>query len=218
MSLARIRILLFALVLGAIALWITNQQPATSDILSQQAKKPLSYSWQAIQTTVWNLNPAEPEKQSIIQAKSILYKDFEKKSEYLQPRVELMDKKTISTLQSESGDSQEDNVLNFKNNVVITQRANTTADSTSQADKTDNKTDSKPHNTFTLTTDFISYNLQTNQLSTDAKVTIKQYNGQTTGTGLKANLKTTDLELLSDVKSTYYPQKMQPNDIQAKEP
>ena len=159
MSLARIRILLFALVLGAIALWITNQQPATSDILSQQTKKPLSYSWQAIQTTVWNLNPAEPEKQSIIQAKSILYKDFEKKSEYLQPRVELMDKKTISTLQSESGDSQEDNVLNFKNNVVITQRANTTADSISQANKKDNKTDVKLHNKFTLITTLILYNL-----------------------------------------------------------
>jgi len=211
MSLARIRILLFTLILGALALWITNKQPVTSNTLNHQTTKAPSYSWQATQTTIWNLNPAQPEKQSIIQAQRILYKDIEKKSEYLQPRVEIMDKKTISTLQSDSGSSQKDQVLNFKNNVVITQKDQPT---TNLKTKPEKKTLNKIPNTLKLTTDYISYNLQTNQLTTDAKVTITQYNGQTIGTGLKANLKTSDLELLSNVKGTYYPQKMYPQKLQ----
>lgn len=203
MSLARIRILLFTLILGAIALWITNQQPVTSNTLNHQTTKAPSYSWQATQTTVWHLNPAQSEKQSIIQAQRILYKDIEKKSEYLQPRVEIIDKKSISTLKSESGSSLEDKILSFNKDVEITQKTNPTT----------NETQNKSINTLKLTTDHIHYNLQTNQLTTDAKVTITQYNGQTIGTGLKANLKTSDLELLSNVKGTYYPQKMYPQKL-----
>lgn len=203
MRLSKLRALILIVTLGVLTVWITNQQSTSSK--TEETSKPvdLGYSWQATQTTIWNISPLEKDKQTILEAQRILYKDTEKKSEYLQPTVQLIDKETNITLTSKTGESIEDTVLYFKDDVVITQ-VNTT-------------NTSEPNNKTTLQTDQIHYNLQTNQLATDAKVVITQYNGQTIGTGLKANLKTSELELLSDVSGTYYPQTMQKT-IQAKEP
>lgn len=203
MRLSKLRALILIITLGVLTVWITNQQSTSSK--TEETSKPvdLGYSWQATQTTIWNISPLEKDKQTILEAQRILYKDTEKKSEYLQPTVQLIDKETNITLTSKTGESIEDTVLYFKNDVVITQ-VNTT-------------NTSEHNNKTTLQTDQIHYNLQTNQLATDAKVVITQYNGQTIGTGLKANLKTSELELLSDVSGTYYPQTMQKT-IQAKEP
>jgi len=199
MRFSRLKIVLFTLALSAVALWLTNLQPQNTDNTNLHTKKALSYSWQATNTTVWNIKPTEPNKQSIVQAQRIAYKDNEQKSEYTKPHVEIIDSNGLSTLTSLSGESLEDTVLSFTDQVVIVQKPNDPS-----------------KNPITLTTDTINYNLQTNELTTDANVIITQYNGQTTGTGLKANLKTSNLELLSNVKGTYYPQTMQKN-VQEKE-
>jgi len=200
MHVSRIKILLFTLALAAVALWLTSQAPQNLGITHQPPKKTLSYSWQASNTTIWNLKPSDPGKQSVVQAQSIAYKDNEQSSEYIKPHVEIIEPSGLSTITSQAGESQEDKILRFKDQVVITQQP---------------KDPKQPP--IRLSTDKINYNLHTNQLTTDAKVTITQYNGQTTGTGLKANLKTSDLILYSDVNGIYYPQKMH-KPVQAKEP
>ncbi|WP_040725997.1 LPS export ABC transporter periplasmic protein LptC [Thiomicrorhabdus sp. Kp2] len=203
MRLSRLRILLLSLLLATISLWITNQQSQSTVSDTNQQKTELGYSWQASQTIVWNISPNEPDKQSVLQAKTILYKESEQRSEYQQPYIELTDLQSTTTLTSDYGESLDDKVFHFTNHVVMTQKEN--LQPTQAVQQT------------TLKTQQLTYNLQTNELSTDAKVVITQYNGQTSGTGLKANLKTSELELLSDVKGTYYPQQMQ-NTVQVKEP
>ncbi|MDX1353078.1 MAG: LPS export ABC transporter periplasmic protein LptC [Thiomicrorhabdus sp.] len=203
MRLSRLKILSLSLLLATIALWITDRQSQTTREVSDQKKPELAYSWQASNTTLWNLSPQQDAEQTILQAKSILYKENEKKSEYLQPHIERIDPDSYTQLTSEYGESFEDTILTFTNNVVVIQ-------------KTLHQSTTSPQPT-TLNTERLNYNLQTNELTTDAKVLITQYNGQTSGTGLKANLKSSELELLSDVKGTYYPQKMQ-QPVQVKEP
>ena len=203
MRLSRLKIILLSLLLASVTLWITNQQSQTPTPKTNKQTTTLGYSWQASLTTVWNLSPSELDKQSILQAKSILYKDNAKISEYQQPRIELIDKENITTLTSNQGQSIEDMLFHFTGNVIVIQKQNASQ--------------SKSSNKTTLKTEHLNYNLHTNEMATDEKVVITQYNGVTSGTGLKANLKTSEFQLLSDVAGTYYPQKMQQT-VQVKEP
>jgi len=190
MRLSRLRILLLTLLLAAITLWITNQQMQSTSQSEIASNKPLAYSWQAIDTTIWNINPHEQSQHSMIHAENIHYKDELKKSEFISPKIQIIEKDSITTLSSLKGESINDEVVTFNGGVVITQSA-------ISLQNQDNEVQT------TLNTETLSYNTQTNQAVTDAKVFIKQYNGETTGTGLKADLTNSEFELLSDVKGTY---------------
>lgn len=196
MSFSRLRVLLLTLVLASVALWIANQQ--TQSTIEEQSliSKPFTYSWQAKETTVWKINPQEPAKQTIIHAQNIHYQDALKKSEFSSPDIQVIDKNTLTKLSSQTGESLNDQTVIFTGNVVIKQNP-------IQTELTNNSTNPKT----ILTTTSLSYDTQSNQLYSDEKITIKQYNTQTSGTGLKADLNKSEFELLSDVKSTYYPQK-----------
>ncbi|MEA1990539.1 MAG: LPS export ABC transporter periplasmic protein LptC [Pseudomonadota bacterium] len=205
MLLSRLRILLITLLLATITLWITNQQMQSTSETKIVSDKPLAYSWQAIDTTIWKISPDEQSKHSIIHAENIHYKDELKKSEFISPKIQIIEKDSITTLSSLKGESINDEIVTFNGGVVITQSAISAQnqDNTSQT---------------TLNTETLSYNSQTNQAYTDAKVFIKQYNGETTGTGLKADLTESEFELLSDVKGTYRLNKTQPKNLPSSQP
>jgi len=197
MRLSRLRIILLTLLLATVALWIANQQNQSTSKTEVAVSQPLAYSWQAKDTTIWKIAPGEQDKHTIIHAENIHYKDEVKKSEFTSPSVQIIEKDSVTNLSSLKGESTNDEVVTFKGKVVITQTSMTNSDQNSASQTT-------------LNTETLSYNSQTNQAYTDAKVFIKQYNGETTGTGLKADLTNSEFELLSDVKSTYHPNDMQP--------
>ena len=205
MSLSRLRIILLALFLATIALWITNQQTQSTSQTGIAVSQPLAYSWQAKDTTVWKIAPNEQDKHTIIHAENIHYKDELKKSEFTSPSVQIIEKDSITNLSSLKGESTNDEVVTFNGKVVIIQ-TNTTEPNQHSASQT------------TLNTESLSYNSKTNQAYTDAKVFIKQYNGETIGTGLKADLTNSEFELLSNVKGTYHPNNMQPKDQTSSKP
>lgn len=193
MQLSRLRVILLTLLLATVALWVTNQQTQSLTTKPTEKTKPLAYSWQAEDTKIWKLSPQEPNKQTIIEAHNIHYQDQLNKSEFSAPAVHIINNNTITKLTSKTGESIDDKEVSFNGNVKIEQ-------STAQSNQTQS----------TLKTSSLSYNTETNQIYSDEKVSITQYNGQTTGTGLRANLNTSEFEILSDVKGTYNPQSMQP--------
>lgn len=193
MQLSRLRVILLTLLLAIVALWVTNQQTQSLTYKPTEKTKPLAYSWQAEDTKIWKLSPQEPNKQTIIEAHNIHYQDQLKKSEFSTPAVHIINNNTITKLTSKTGESIDDKEVSFNGDVKIEQ-------STAQSNQTQS----------TLKTSSLSYNTETNQIYSDEKVSITQYNGQTTGTGLRANLNTSEFEILSDVKGTYNPQSMQP--------
>ena len=197
MRLSRLRIILLTLLLATVALWIANQQNQSTSKTEVAISQPLAYSWQAKDTTIWKIAPDEQDKHTIIHAENIHYKDELKKSEFTSPSVQIIEKDSVTNLSSLKGESTNDEVVTFNGKVVIIQTSMTepNKDSASQT---------------TLNTETLSYNSQTNQAYTDAKVFIKQYNGETTGTGLKADLTNSEFELLSDVKGTYHPNNTPP--------
>ena len=205
MRLSRLRVILLTLFLATVALWIANQQNQSTSKTEVIANQPLAYSWQAINTTIWKITPNEQGKHTIIHAENIHYKDELQKSEFTSPSIQIIDKDSITNLSSLKGESLNDEVVTFNGKVVISQTntAEPNQDSSSQT---------------TLKTETLSYNNQTNQAYTDAKVFIKQYNGETTGTGLKADLTNSEFELLSDVKGTYLPYNTQPKHLPSSQP
>ncbi|WP_029406987.1 LPS export ABC transporter periplasmic protein LptC [Thiomicrorhabdus sp. Milos-T2] len=201
MQLSRLRVILFTLLLASVALWITNQQ--TQSLATKPIDKPksLAYSWQAEDTKIWKLSPQEPNQQTIIEAHNIHYQEQLKKSEFSAPVIQVINNNTLTKLTSKTGESINDNLVSFYGDVKIVQSS---IQSSIQSSTQSNQTQS------TLKTSSLSYNTKTNQIYSDEKVFITQYNGQTTGTGLRANLNTSEFQILSDVKGTYNPQSMQP--------
>jgi len=197
MQLSRLRVILFTLLLASVALWITNQQ--TQSLATKPIDKPksLAYSWQAEDTKIWKLSPQEPNQQTIIEAHNIHYQEQLKKSEFSAPEVQIINNNSFTKLTSKTGESINDNLVSFNGDVKIVQSS---IPSSTQSNQTQS----------TLKTSSLSYNTKTNQIYSDEKVFITQYNGQTTGTGLRADLNTSEFQILSDVKGTYNPQSMQP--------
>ncbi|HHT00642.1 MAG TPA: LPS export ABC transporter periplasmic protein LptC [Thiomicrospira sp.] len=202
MRLSRLRILLLTLLLAIITLWITNQQTKQDSSDKVSSGKPLAYSWQAIDTTIWKISAQEPNQQTIIHAENMHYKDKIKLSEFSQPNVTLIDNNTVTTLTSVKGKSIDDQLITFEDKVVLTQsEALPTSVKAQKLDITKQPT--------ILKTNSLTYNSKTNQLLTDANISISQYNGVTTGKGLRADLTKSEYKLLSNVKGIYYPSKMQ---------
>ena len=205
MRLSRLRVILLTLFLATVALWIANQQTQSTSKTEVTANQPLAYSWQAMDTTIWKIAPDEQDKHTIIHAKNIHYKDELQKSEFTSPNVQIIEKNSITNLSSLKGESLNDEVVTFNGKVVISQTSTAEPNQGSSSQTT-------------LKTETLSYNSQTNQAYTDAKVFIKQYNGETTGTGLKADLTKSEFELLSGVKGTYRPYNTQPQNLPSSQP
>lgn len=193
MPLSRLRLIFLTILLAVVALWFTNQQNQKRSTSVQEQTKPLPYSWQTENTTIWKVSPKNPEQQTIIESQKFVYKEEQKISEFSQPKLQLINGNNITQLTSETGHSTNNTDITFKTNVIVTQTEN--------RQTTGNR----------LTTEKLTFHQTSNRVTTDAKVTISQYNGQTSGIGLEADLDKAEYKLLSNVEGQYNPQKINPN-------
>jgi len=181
------RFILFTLVLSAFALWFVFQQTSQKSTSSTSSSLQTSgYSWQLFNSITWQVDKTQNQADSIIQADTLFYNETEGRTDFTQPKITLIQPGENLYIQSETGHSVNDDHIEFNGNVVMLQ-----IDKTQQ-----NKT---------LTTQHITYNPNTQLISSDQLVKISQPNLQMTGTGLRADLKNNQYQLLSDVKGEYRP-------------
>lgn len=160
----------------------------------QYFKKITSHSSKAPQTIARNIKQVQVDllqKTTIVlQAKAT--QDFPKqaKKTYDNIHIEVFaNKQLIWTINATHGLTEGDNAdtLALSGQVVIQRIA----------------TEQKPAST--LTTSALMIDRKTQQATSNQKVTIDQANTQISGQGLRADLKTGTINLLSDIKSRYVP-------------
>ncbi|GAA5218875.1 LPS export ABC transporter periplasmic protein LptC [Corallincola platygyrae] len=69
------------------------------------------------------------------------------------------------------------------------------------------ETQTEQNQTNTLLTEYVEMDLASNEVSSDQPVTVKGPSYQLQGVGLRGNVEKEQIELLSDVKATYEPEK-----------
>lgn len=187
------RFILFALILAALALWISFQQTTQQSTLLDSSLKSTDYSWQLFNSTTWQFDKSQSKQNTITQADSVFYQEANQTSRLSQPRIVISQPEQTLVIRSQQGQTRADSVLELAGQVVVTQ-----FDQPYLAIKTDSQNK-------TLTTEFITYNSNTEEINSHREVVITQANATTSGTGLKANLKTRQFQLLSNVKGHYMP-------------
>ncbi|MDX1347383.1 MAG: LPS export ABC transporter periplasmic protein LptC [Thiomicrorhabdus chilensis] len=187
------RFILFALILAALALWISFQQSTQQSALLDSSLKSTDYSWQLFNSTTWQFDKTQSKQNTITQADSVFYQEANQTSQLSQPRIVISQPEQTLVIRSQQGKTRADSVLELSGQVIITQ-----FDQPYLTIKTDSQNK-------TLTTEFITYNSNTEEINSRREVVITQANGTTSGTGLKANLKTREFQLLSNVKGHYMP-------------
>ncbi|QCU89611.1 LPS export ABC transporter periplasmic protein LptC [Thiomicrorhabdus sediminis] len=186
MPLSRLRLVIITLLLAAVALWLSKpERSLTTDTQAPLAQLP--YSWQTQDTTIWQLQSNTLKAQNIIHSERFTYQNDDKRADFTKPKLWLLDDNSLTQLQSEKGFSLNNQLITFEEQVIITQN------------RTNNKTDQAQQ----LQTERLSYNQQTQQLYTDADVTLIQSNGVTTATGLEIDIEAKEYRLLSNVKGLY---------------
>ncbi len=192
-----IRFTLFTLILSVFALWFVFQQTAKKAPPASSTLEESGYSWQLFNSTTWQFDKVSNQPGSTIQADTLFYDDAAKSSDFTEPRVTMIQAEQTLFIRSENGHSINDNELELSGKVVLTQ-FDQPIQQLSQADQ--NKT---------LKTEYITYNSETQVLTSDQRVEITQPNATTTGTGLKADIQNRHYQLLSDVQTDYQPQDSQ---------
>lgn len=185
------RHLLSALLLAALALWISFQQTSHTARPIDSALQQSGYSWQLFNSTAWQYTTDTPQRLTITQAQSVFYDDSRKLANFNQPHLILIEPQQTLTLQSQSGQSLEERLFDFKGEVIA--RQYTTAPNRVQPAKT-------------LQSEVFTFDTQTQLLQSDLTVTLTHEQGVTTGTGLRADLKNHHIQLLSNVRGDYNPQ------------
>ncbi|WP_028486066.1 LPS export ABC transporter periplasmic protein LptC [Thiomicrorhabdus chilensis] len=187
------RFILFALILAALALWISFQQTTQQSALLDSSLKSTDYSWQLFNSTTWQFDKTQSKQNTITQADSVFYQEANQTSQLSQPRIVISQPEQTLVIRSQQGKTRADSVLELAGQVIITQ-----FDQPYLTIKTDSQNK-------TLTTEFITYNSNTEEINSHREVVITQANGTTSGTGLQANLQTRQFQLLSNVKGHYMP-------------
>lgn len=187
MKLSRVHIIIFTLLMAVIVLWFTNparytDQPSATHQLGKD------YSWQAMKTTVWTVTPNQTDKQNIVQAEQVLYRNEGKLSEFTKPRAYIIENDTTTSLSSDKGWSENDDLLHFEDQVVVTQKHQQEEPTLTQ-----------------LRTERLHYNVEQQTAFTNSNVDIQLKSGTITGQGLTADLKNQNFEILNNVNSVLYP-------------
>ncbi len=193
MRLSTLRITLLTLTLGLVALWVINQkEQATFSPTADNTSEP--YQWSSIQSITWEISRDQPEKQHIIQTATWHYNETSKLSQFTQPIITLTTPDTITVIRSQKGQTLNDEAIQLSGDVLITQNPipNNTKQST---------------NPSTLTTQNLTYNANQAELLSRDTITLTQAESVTTGVGLHANLESGQFQLMSNVQSTYQPNK-----------
>lgn len=185
------RYLLSALLLAALALWISFQQTTRTARPADSALQQSGYSWQLFNSITWQYSADNPQRLTITQANSVFYDDSRKQANFDQPYLILIEPQQTLTLQSRSGQSLEERLFNFKGEVIARQY---------------NNTPNHAQPAKTLQSEALTFDAQTQRLQSDLAVTLTHEQGITTGTGLRADLKNQHIQLLSNVRGDYNPQ------------
>ncbi len=190
MRLPSLRISIFTLALGLVALWVINQKEHTSATPSHTDKATELYHWSATQSTTWELSRDQPKKQNAMQTATWHYNETTKLSQFTQPIITLTTPATITVVRSNFGQTLNDEAIQLSGDVQITQYS-----------LTNNKKNTHP--STTLTTQNLTYNANQAELLSRDTITLTQTGSVTTGVGLHADLESGQFQLMSNVKSTY---------------
>ena len=190
MRLSRVRIVVYAFLLSSAALWFNAQQSGNSQLDANQIKAKQTYSWQSTESTTWQIDRQQPDQQTTIKTDTWRYQETSKQSHFTQPVITLINDHNVTTITSQQGQSQNDNIISLSGDVVMTQKSDSATPNQTQLS--------------TLKTDQITYNASQGELSSSDSITINHPSGTTTGQGLKANLQSGSYHLLSNVKGTYH--------------
>ena len=188
MRLSTLRITLLTLTLGLVTLWVINQKEQATSSPTADTSEP--YQWSSIQSITWEISRDQPEKQHIIQTATWHYNETSKLSQFTQPIITLTTPDTITVIRSQKGQTLNDEAIQLSGDVLITQ--NPLSNSTKQS---------------TLTTKSLTYNANQAELLSRDTITLTQADSVTTGVGLHANLESGQFQLMSNVQSTYQPNK-----------
>lgn len=185
MKLSRIRLIVYTLILTIGALWITNPIQKISPQPEKTQDAVPQFSWKTQDTTIWSLKTETPNQQSIIATQQFSYKNDDKSSQFLQPKVFILEDESITSIMSDNGQTQDDAVINFNKNVNITHYLN----------------DKDNQDLVQLKTDYLTYNAQEQSISTDSAIAITFPQGQLTGTGFTGSLETRQFQIKSNVRT-----------------
>ena len=188
MKLSRTRLIVYTIILTIGVLWLTNTtQQLKTHTDSNIAKEP-QFSWKTLNTTIWELKTDTANQQSIITTQEFRYQNSTNSSQFNQPKVYLINDNSITSITSEHGKSQDDTIFEFNKNVNITQQ---------------NLINKEKVN---LKTEYLTYNITSETVSTDDKIQINFPQGKITGSGFHGNLATRDFTVKSNVKTELNPQ------------
>lgn len=166
-----------------------TQHDTTKEALNAQdiAIKP---TWQLYESTSWQI-PSSSEvqaQQTAVYANEIQYHKKSRQSLFKAPYIIDDRPENRTSLTSQTGKSLNDQVLIFNGDVQVFVR-----------DKTN------PKENKTLTSNEISYNTQSKQITSQVFTQMTQANTTISGTGFKADNALGTIEFLSDVKTRYQP-------------
>lgn len=183
---------IFLFLLSVIALLIAFKQTqhnndGTTLDTQEVTIKP---TWQLYESTSWQIPPSSQAQtqQTAVYANEIQYHKKARQSFFKSPFIidDRPDNRT--SLSSQLGQSLNDQTLIFNGNVKVLVR-----------DKAD------PKQNKTLTSEEISYNTESKQITSQVFTRLTQANTTISGTGFKANNGLGTIEFLSDVKTRYQP-------------
>lgn len=193
------RLILLVLILSAFALWLNIQHESQNDELSPSTLQSTDYSWQLFNNTTWQLDKSGSQNGSIVKSSTLFYDEAAKTSDFTQPQITLLEPNQTLFIESETGQSLNNQVFQLRGQVVVNQVEQS-------IDQLNPATHSSTQNK-TLKTEYITYNSQTQKITSDQPVSITQPNADFSGTGLEIDLKTNHIQLLSAVKGELRPQK-----------
>lgn len=176
--------ILFALV----ALILGFKQMTYQTQSTQISPKPLeNYSWQMFDSTTWVLNPSA---QTLVKADAIYFQEQSQIAEFTNPQILQLTPDKTTRIQSQFATSVGKNEIRFNGQVKM--------QSSTTNDKAANKT---------LTTEQITYNNVSQQLSSPVKVTLQAPQVFISGVGFDGNLVQGNYQFHSQVTTFYQPTK-----------
>ncbi|MCF6253808.1 MAG: LPS export ABC transporter periplasmic protein LptC [Thiomicrorhabdus sp.] len=191
MRLSTLRITLFTLTLGLVALWMINQTDQATPPPTTTDDASALYHWSTTQSTTWEFSRDQPQKQHTIKTATWHYNKTTQLSQFTQPIITLTTPTTVTIIRSQTGKTVNDEAIQLSGDVKIT-----------QYQITDDNTLS-PSAPSTLHTQNLTYNASQAELLSRDTITLTQAGSVTTGIGLHANLENGQFQLMSNVQSTY---------------
>ncbi len=195
MRLSTIRITLFTFILSLVVLWVINLQNQQGHPKQEALTPQEVYNWQSFQSTIWEISRHQPEQKTTIQTQTWQYSDASKLSQFTQPKITLVTPNNITLIQSQTGQTLNNEAIELSKNVTITQ----------YSPNDQNSKNTTP--SIILSTQNITYNATLSELISRDTITLTQENSVTTGVGLYGNLQTGSFQLMSNVQTIYQPRR-----------